>query len=127
VASVTTLYRPVGQAELDLIRAAGMRAFPPRLSWQPIFYPVLNEAYATEIARDWNTKDATSGFVGYVTRFDVRAEFLGPYEAKVVGAQRHRELWIPAEDLAALNENIVGLIEVIAEFRGRAPEPTSQS
>jgi hypothetical protein len=127
VSTVTTLYRPVGQAELDLIRAAGMRAFPPRLSWQPIFYPVLNETYATEIARDWNTKDAASGYVGYVTRFGVRADFLASYEAKVVGAQRHQELWIPAEDLAALNENIVGLIEVIAEFRGRAPEPTSQS
>jgi len=127
VSTVTTLYRPVGQAELDLIRAAGMRAFPPRLSWQPIFYPVLNETYATEIARDWNTKDAASGYVGYVTRFGVRADFLAPYEARVVGAQRHQELWIPAEDLAGLNENIVGLIEVIAEFRGRAPEPTNQS
>jgi hypothetical protein len=127
VSTVTTLYRPVGQAELDLIRAAGMRAFPPRLSWQPIFYPVLNEVYATEIARDWNTKDPASGYAGYVTRFGVRADFLAPYEAKVVGSQRHQELWIPAEDLAALNENIVGLIEVIAEFRGRAPEPTSQS
>lgn len=103
-----------------------MRAFPPRLSWQPIFYPVLNETYATEIARDWNAKDAASGYVGYVTRFRVRAEFLAPYEAKVVGAQRHQELWIPAEDLAALNENIVGLIEVITEFRGSAPAPTSQ-
>jgi len=26
-------------------------------------------------------------------------------------------LWIPAEDLAELNRNIVGLIEVIEEFR----------
>lgn len=69
------------------MRAAGMRAFPPRLSWQPTFYPVLNETYATEIARDWNTKDAASGYVGYVTRFEVRADFLVPYEAKVVGAR----------------------------------------
>src|SRR5688500_1526117 len=47
----TTLYRPVGQAELDLIRAAKMRRFPPRLAWQPIFYPVLDEEYAVRIAR----------------------------------------------------------------------------
>src|SRR5882724_5194102 len=60
---VTTLYRPVGQTELDLIRASGLRRFPPRLPHQPFFYPVLNEVYATQIARDWNTKDEASGFV----------------------------------------------------------------
>jgi hypothetical protein len=49
-----TLWRPVGTQELELIVATGMRAFPPRLPEQPIFYPVLTEAYATRIARDWN-------------------------------------------------------------------------
>jgi len=67
-----TLFRPVGQAELDLIAQSGWREFPPRLEWQPIFYPVVNEDYAAQIARDWNTKDAASGHVGYVTRFHVR-------------------------------------------------------
>jgi hypothetical protein len=38
-----TLWRPVGPAELALIREAEMRAFPPRLPEQPIFYPVLTE------------------------------------------------------------------------------------
>jgi hypothetical protein len=38
-----SLYRPVGQAELELIEASGWRAFPPRLAHQPIFYPVANE------------------------------------------------------------------------------------
>jgi hypothetical protein len=33
----TTLYRPVGQAELDLIRASGLRRFPTRLPHQPFF------------------------------------------------------------------------------------------
>jgi hypothetical protein len=65
-----TLYRPVGQRELDLIAATGYRAFPPRLPDQPIFYPVL-----------------------------------------------HAEYWIPAEDLDDFNKNIVGLIEIIAEYR----------
>lgn len=48
------LFRPVNQAELDLIIAAKWKAFPPRLVGQPIFYPVLNEAYANQISRDWN-------------------------------------------------------------------------
>jgi hypothetical protein len=71
---LVTLYRPVGERELARIAASGYHGFPLRLPEQPIFYPVLNERYATEIARDWNTRDAASGRVGYVTRFRVRAE-----------------------------------------------------
>ncbi len=118
----TTLFRPVGEKELALIRAAGMKAFPPRLAWQPIFYPVLNEEYAVEIARDWNTQDEASGYAGYVTRFAVPTAFLARYEVRTVGARRHQEYWIPAEDLDALNRSLVGEIEVVAEFKGpRAP------
>jgi hypothetical protein len=48
----TVLYRPIGQKELDLIRESDWTRFPPRLDWQPIFYPVLTEDYAVRIARD---------------------------------------------------------------------------
>ncbi len=112
-----TLFRPVGQKELDLIRESGYRTFPPRLPFQPIFYPVLNEEYATKIARDWNTKDEASGYVGYVTRFRVKADFLSRYPVRTVGSSMCQEYWIPSEDLEEFNQNIVGLIEVIGEFR----------
>lgn len=115
-----TLYRPVGQAELDLIRASGFRAFPPRLPMQPIFYTVLTGSYAEQIARDWNTKDPASGYVGYVTRFEASRSFLDRYEVRVVGESSHAEYWIPAEELDAFNACIVGMIEVITEFRGDA-------
>jgi len=118
--NTTTLYRPVGPKELELIAASGYREFPPRLPEQPIFYPVLNEEYARQIARDWNVK--ASG-AGYVTRFRVVSQFLERYPEQTVGAAIHRELWIPAEDLPKLNQQIIGLIEVIAEFRP-APNPT---
>jgi len=108
-----TLFRPVGPKELELIRASGNRAFPPRLPEQPIFYPVLNEEYAAQIARDWNVKDSGAG---YVTRFYLRKEFIVKYPIQTVGGSIHQELWIPAEDLATFNQNIVGEIEVIAEF-----------
>ena len=110
----TTLYRPVGPKELALIAASGFREFPPRLPEQPIFYPVLNEEYARQIARDWNVKDSGAGFV---TRFAVRSGFLVKYPPQQVGGAIHKELWIPAADLAEMNRNIVGLIEVIAEFK----------
>ena len=113
---VTRLYRPVGRAEFELIQASGFRRVPPRLPHQPFFYPVLSEAYATQIARDWNTKDESSGFVGYVLRFEVRSDFLSHYEVHTVGSSEHREYWIPAADLEKLNENIVGAMEVVSEF-----------
>lgn len=109
----TTLFRPVGPVELDLIRATGFRAFPPRLASQPIFYPVLTEAYATQIARDWNVKESGAG---HVTRFQIRREFLDPYGIQTVGSSAHQEYWIPAEDLPSFNENIAGRIEIVASF-----------
>lgn len=119
-AETTTLWRPVGEGELALIRESGWSAFPPRLAHQPIFYPVANEEYAAQIARDWNTSDAASGFVGYVTRFHVRSAFLARYPLQVAGASVHQEYWIPAEDVDEFNRNLVGPIEVTAEFRPAA-------
>jgi hypothetical protein len=77
---------------------------------------VLNVDYATQIARDWNTKDAASGYAGYVLRFDVRADFLAAHEVRTVGGKIHQEYWIPAEDLPAFNRAIIGAITLIAEF-----------
>lgn len=107
---------------MDLILETGYKAFPPRLPFQPIFYPVLNEGYAVEIAKKWNTKDAASDYRGYVTRFEVRADYLSRYEVHVVGNNIHQEYWIPAEELTKFNENITGLIQVIAEFHPSATD-----
>lgn len=109
-----TLWRPVGPTELDLIRKTGMRAFPPRLPEQPIFYPVLTEDYAIKIARDWNVP--ASG-AGYVTRFRVRRDFLDKYDVHEAGGRAHLEYWIPAEDLDAFNAVVVGEIEITDEFK----------
>ncbi|MBC8043748.1 MAG: hypothetical protein IAF08_09935 [Rhizobacter sp.] len=109
--------RPTGQQELELIRQSAFAKFPPRLPEQPIFYPVLNELYAVQIARDWNAKHNTPKR-GYVTRFAVNANYLRLYEVKTVGASMHKEYWIPAEALDEFNRNIVGKIEVTHEFSG---------
>ena len=114
---LVTLFRPVGRKELELIRESGCRSFPPRLASQPIFYPVLTESYAVQIARDWNTKDAASGYVGYVTRFHVDRDFLTRYPVRKVGSNEALELWVPAEELDQFNQRTVGEIEVTHEFR----------
>ena len=112
---LAVLYRPVGPKELALIAASGFREFPPRLAEQPLFYPVLHEEYARQIAKDWNVPASGSG---YVVRFALRKEFADRYPVQTVGGSVHRELWIPAEEVAEMNRNIVGVIEVIAEFKG---------
>ena len=109
------LYRPVGSKDLDLIEESVYRKFPPRLPEQPIFYPVLNEEYAVEIASGWNAK-YNEDHKGYVTRFEVDDAFIAGYERHIVGSSRHEELWIPAEDLDEFNAHIIGKITVTQEF-----------
>ena len=111
--STVTLFRPTGEQELALVREIWWKAFPRRLPDQPFFYPVLNEVYATQIARDWNTKD---GGTGYVLRFHVDERFLGRYAVQTVGASGHQEYWIPADELEEFNRHLVGPIEVIAVY-----------
>lgn len=113
VPEVVTLWRPTGPEEMELVRAGGSRRWPPRLAEQPIFYPVLNEQYATKIARDWNVP--ASG-VGYVTRFDVEAEYLSQFPVRQAGGRDILEYWIPAERLEEFNDHIVGHIVEVAKF-----------
>ena len=115
-----TLYRPVGLKELELISNANYQAFPPRLFWQPIFYPVLNEAYASQIAAEWNTKDEFSGYCGIVVEFDLHKEYFLKQNVQNVGGEIHNELWIPADELAAFNQNIIGPIRITKAFFGEA-------
>lgn len=110
------LYRPVGQAELQLVIDSDYRRFPPRLPEQPIFYPVLNQKYAEEIAGRWNVKDKFSGYKGYVTKFEVDDEYITQFAVQTVGASYHQELWIPAEELDYFNCHIIGRIEIIKSF-----------
>lgn len=107
------LYRPVGQAEYDLIAASGFTAFPPRLKEQPIFYPVLNERYAREINVKWNCFEKAAGYTGYLTTFEMDDDYAAKFPVQVVGAHYHQELWVPAEELPEFNAHIIGLIHIL--------------
>lgn len=109
----TKLYRPVGLKEMELIAGTDYKLFPPRLDWQPIFYPVTNQEYAEQIAFEWNTVDEFSGFIGIVTAFEVKTAFLEKYEVQNVGDKNHNELWIPSEELNDFNSNIIGGIQIV--------------
>jgi len=107
------LYRPVNQAELDLIIANDWKAFPPRLVGQPIFYPVLNARYAEDINRQWNVP---SYGTSYTLIFEVKDEYLKQYKVEKAGLDYHLEFWIPSEDLDNFNDNIVGEIAILETF-----------
>lgn len=113
-----TLYRPIGEKELILIAENNYKAFPPRLEWQPIFYPVLNEEYAAEIASKWNTTDEFGNYLGFVTKFEITEEEFKKYKVENVGGKIHNELWVPSKDLEIFNQNIITKIEIIKVFIG---------
>lgn len=112
------LFRPTGLEELKLIFDSGMKAFPPRLPEQPIFYPVLNKEYAVQIARDWNAKPSHPSRIGFVLEFQIEDEYISQFKRQVVGGQQHEELWIPAEELENFNQNIQGKVQVIDVYKG---------
>ncbi len=121
------LYRPVGEKELELIAESGFKKFPPRLDWQPIFYPVLNEEYASEIARKWNTTDPFGNYLGFVTKFEITEEEFQKYKVENVGGKIHNELWVPSQDLETFNDAIQGTIEVVKVYIGSKYDKSESS
>jgi len=108
------LFRPTVPRELALLQDSGFLKWPPRLPEQPLFYPVTNEQDAIAITRAWIVQH--SG-LGYVTRFRVRKEFLDQCKRDDSETCDQNTRFVPAEDVEALNQSIVGRIEVIREFR----------
>jgi hypothetical protein len=91
-AKTVTLWRPTGPEELALVEAADWREWPPRLPDQPIFYPVLNQKYATMIARDWNVK----------------------HSGRSIGSA----MWITAEEMRQIHDESWPILERYAERGG---------
>ena len=113
------LFRPVGLRELELIAASGYREYPPRLAWQPIFYPVVTREYARAIVTQWNSKESEAGHCGFVTEFEIDDGFVVRYPVQQLGGgPTFRELWVPAEELAEFNAHIVGAIRVVESVYG---------
>lgn len=94
-----------------VVASSGWKAFPPRLPEQPVFYPVTNVEYAKEIAERWN---AAEGRGAHILRFRLAEAAVARWlPVRCVGARHHTELWVPAQELDALNEALIGLIEPV--------------
>lgn len=82
------------------------------------FYPVLNIEYARKIAEDWNTKDEASGYIGYVTSFEIDDNYVSKFEIHTVGDSICQKLWVPSGELEEFNNNIKGQIKIIETYKG---------
>jgi hypothetical protein len=105
-----TLYKPVSQKELDLIKKSGWKAFPLELKEQPFFYPLMKDAYSAQISKECTTPAYS---IGYITRFEIDVEFVSRYKVRHIGPSRQQELWIPPEELNEFNQHLSGVIEVV--------------
>lgn len=112
------LYRPVGLRELEAIAATNYRIFPHGLPPQPYVDLMFDREQAETIVREWNTSDAVSGFVGFVTELDVSYSLVSRYQTHAVGRTNHRELRVPSRELDAFNAGIRGPIRVVSHFVG---------
>ena len=112
------LFRPVGLYEMEKILNLDGLEFPKRFANQPIFYPVTNIEYARQIAKEWNQNDESSGFAGYVTKFEVDDNYIEQFEVHQVGDTIHQEYWILAEELENFNLNIKRKIEIQEAYYG---------
>ena len=109
----TKLYRPVNKVELDLIQDSNWKRFPPRLPEQPIFYPVTNQEYASQITTEWNVPSYQNGFV---TEFELDSDYLSKFKIEKVGLDYFTELWVPSEILEEFNDQIIDDIRIIEAY-----------
>jgi hypothetical protein len=112
----TILYRPAGQEELDLVKKSGFKAFPPAVEAQPVLNFLESEEYATFIARQVDANKSSSGYIGYVLSVSVHTDFITQFAIRKEGSAIALEYEIPADRIIQFNENIVGMIELIAQY-----------
>ncbi|MDG6105645.1 SMI1/KNR4 family protein [Dactylosporangium aurantiacum] len=105
-AGTVVLWRAVGQAELDLVAAAGWRAWPAG----PGFAAVPERRRAAQLSRE---RFVPADGVGYVVRFEVERAYLERF-----AAHREHGYVIPAKEIAGLNAHLVGAITEEADYRG---------
>lgn len=112
------MYRPVGLREMMMVLDSGNRRFPDREQGQSVFYPTYSAVHATQMARDWHTKDPYAGFAGFVTAFDMEEEYLQALPLTDRNGKKRQELKIPSSDLAEFNTHIQGPIRITKCFFG---------
>jgi len=86
--NIVTLFRPSAPKSWDWSKPA-VRALPPRLPEQPLFYPVLTEEYAVKIARDWKRPRLRHRICHALCG---SSQILGPLQNSECGGERFQDI-----------------------------------
>ena len=62
--------------------------------------------------------NVTESGAGYVTAFDVDAEYVANFGVQQIGGREHLELWVPAAELAASISTSLASSALSARLRG---------
>jgi hypothetical protein len=102
-----------------LVLHGDAKAFPTPP--QPIFEVMLNFEHAEQRASERCPRDAAAGFAGFVTDFDIDADYVRSFEVQQVGgAVKHREIWVPAGKMKEFNAQLRSRIHSRAAIYGPA-------
>ena len=107
------LYQSLTPAQFAAVIRSGWRQFSADSAEQKFFYPKCRLAYAEMIARMFNVAHYSAA---YVVQFRLPLCFLQRYQIQSIAYEEHQEYRIPTADLAAMNQHIVGRIEVVSAF-----------
>jgi hypothetical protein len=110
---LTTLYRPIGPKERNLLEASGWTRYPEGLFEQLVFYPGSHLESAVQSARTWYVLAYGSGFI---TKVELPESFI---DSIFASNEKQDELWVQANSLEEFNQQIVGEIEVLRSFSAR--------
>lgn len=109
------LYWPVNHDMLEAIESMGWKRFPDHY----LCNPVLNQGYAVQISQEL---DATTCPIAYICEFELPISDLEKFPIKQSINIYHQELEINAQNLALLNDAIIGQISVKRVFKKRAQD-----
>lgn len=110
------LYRPLNAEEYTQVEALEFQGFPPRTEEQPLFTALLSEEGASQIARHMRIEKEKESIV-YVVSFLVDDAYIRQFPVQHAGERNRRALWIPADEVAILNQHLIGNIRVLASYQ----------
>ncbi|WP_163832084.1 hypothetical protein [Spartinivicinus ruber] len=110
----TALFRPIGPEQFEALKNLGFSQIPSHVFGQKFFYPLLHESFAKQIAQEWYLPKHGQA---YVIRLEIASSYLEQFEVKRIGGPEHTEYRIPIEEQTNFSRELVGNIEIVAEYQ----------
>jgi len=113
--STVKLYAPVSPHQLAKVINTGWQDFFLCSDEQKYFFPKLHQGFAEMLARQWEAKVYSAG---YVVCLDIRCAFINQFPLETVAYEEHLEYRIPSNFLDQFNQSLVSKIQLLSAFEG---------